>query len=87
MPRYHSVEAPFREQPQHLCSAVVNLFKVIAYEENDIEGLRQVFAHMRDFTMNQRALFDLIDQSKSGNLSAADLLEFLTDNLVKDMTE
>ena len=60
---------------------------MIAYEENDIEGLRQVFGHMRDFTMNQRALFDHIDQTKSGNLSAADLLAFLTDNLVKEMTE
>lgn len=87
MPRYEPPEIAFQEQPAHLCSAAVNLFKVIAYEENDIEGLRQVFAHMRDFTINQRALFDLIDRTKSGNVSAADLLAFLQENLVKEQSE
>ena len=52
MPRFHEVLKPVKEQAPELCRNIVNLFKVIAYEENDIEGLRQVFAHMPDFTMN-----------------------------------
>ena len=49
---------------------VTNLFKVIAVEESDIERLRQVFSHMREFTQNQRALFEIFDTTKDGKVTA-----------------
>ena len=61
---------------------VTDLFKVVALEESDIERLRQVFSHMREFTMNQRALFEIFDTTKDGKVTSDEMLKFLKDNLV-----
>jgi hypothetical protein len=45
---------------------LTDLFKIIAFSENDIERLRQVMAHMREFTSNQKVLFDNMDTTKDG---------------------
>ena len=59
---------------------VTDLFRLVAIEESDIERLRQTFATMREFTMNQRALFEAFDISKDGKITADELLKFLVDN-------
>lgn len=64
---------------------VTNLFKVIAVEESDIERLRQVFSHMKDFTQNQRALFEIFDTSKDGKITAEEMLKFMAENMVKNV--
>lgn len=69
-----------------LAKLVTDLFKVVALEESDIERLRQVFSHMREFTMNQRALFEIFDTSKDSKVTAEEMLKFLKDNLVNDVT-
>ena len=51
--RYTYTETPIKEAPLELCKAVANIFKTIALEEGDIERLRQVFAHMREFTAKE----------------------------------
>jgi len=61
---------------------VTDLFKVVALEESDIERLRQVFSHMREFTMNQRALFEIFDTTKDGKVTPDEMMKFLKDNLV-----
>jgi hypothetical protein len=61
---------------------VTDLFRVVALEESDIERLRQVFSHMREFTMNQRALFEIFDTTKDGKVTSEEILKFLQDNLV-----
>ena len=81
---FYPVPAPVKECDAELCKNVMNVFKTIAIEESDIERLRQVFAHMREFTSNQKALFDVFDSDKDGEVEAQELLKFLTDNLVKD---
>lgn len=53
-----------------LAKLVTDLFKVIAIEESDLERLRQVFSHMREFTQNQRALFEIFDTTKDGKITA-----------------
>lgn len=68
--------------PAPLPKLVTELYKVIAIEESDIERLRQVFSHMREFTMNQRALFDIFDTTKDGKITADEVLKFMVDNLV-----
>ncbi len=68
--------------PIGLPKLVTELYRVIAVEESDIERLRQVFSHMREFTMNQRALFDIFDTTKVGKLTADEMLKFMVDNLV-----
>lgn len=62
---------------------VTDLFRCIALEESDIERLRQVFSHMREFTMNQRALFEAFDTTKDAKLTPEEILKFMEDNLVK----
>lgn len=64
---------------------VTDLFKVIAIEESDLERLRQVFSHMREFTQNQRALFEIFDTTKDGKVSAEEMLKFMQDNMVNDV--
>lgn len=64
---------------------VTELFKVVALEESDIERLRQVFSHMREFTMNQRALFEIFDTTKDGKVTSEEMLKFLQDNLVNNV--
>lgn len=64
---------------------VTDLFKVVALEESDIERLRQVFSHMREFTMNQRALFEIFDTTKDGKVTSEEMLKFLNDNLVNNV--
>jgi hypothetical protein len=54
--------------PVPLPRLVTDLFKLISIEESDIERLRQVFSHMREFTMNQRALFEAFDTTKDGKI-------------------
>jgi Ca2+-binding EF-hand superfamily protein len=61
---------------------VTDLFKVVALEESDIERLRQFFSHMREFTMNQRALFEIFDTTKDGKVTPDEMMKFLKDNLV-----
>ena len=61
------------------------MFKVIAVEESDIERLRQVFSHMREFTQNQRALFEIFDISKDGKITPDEMLKFMVENLVPDV--
>lgn len=56
---------------------VTDLFKVIALEESDIERLRQVFSHMREFTQNQRALFEAFDTTKDSKVTAEEMLKFM----------
>ena len=56
---------------------VTDLFKVVAIEESDIERLRQVFSHMREFTQNQRALFEIFDTTKDGKVTAEEMLKFM----------
>jgi len=58
---------------------------VIAVEESDIERLRQVFSYMREFTENQRALFEAFDISKDGKVTADEMLKFMEDNMVKNV--
>lgn len=65
---------------------VTDLFRIIAVEESDIERLRQVFSHMREFTMNQRALFDIFDTSKDGKITDAEMHKFMVDNLIAGVT-
>lgn len=43
-------------------------------------------AHMREFTSNQKALFDNIDTSKDGEATAQEVLAFMHANLVKEAT-
>ena len=74
------------ECSKEVCEAVMNIFKTIALEESDIERLRQVFSHMREFTSNQKALFAVFDLDKSGEVSGEELLKFLQANLVKTAT-
>ena len=69
-----------------LSRLITDLYKTIAIEESDIERLRQVFSHMREFTTNQRALFDIFDTTKDGKLTASEILRFLQDNLVQGAT-
>ena len=64
---------------------VTDLFKVIAIEESDLERLRQVFSHMREFTQNQRALFEIFNTTKDGKVTAEEMLKFMQDNLVNDV--
>ena len=56
---------------------VTDSFKVVALEESDIERLRQVFSHMREFTQNQRALFLFFDTTKDGKVTAEEMLKFM----------
>lgn len=65
---------------------VTDLFHIIAVEESDIERLRQVFSHMREFTMNQRSLFEAFDTTKDGKITDAEMLQFMVDNLVPNVT-
>lgn len=81
--RYEYTETPIKEAPLELCKAVTNLFKTVALEEGDIERLRQVFAHMREFSANQRGLFDQFDTTKDGKVTAEEIVGFLNNNLVK----
>ena len=69
-----------------LAKLVTDLFKVIAIEESDLERLRQVFSHMREFTQNQRALFEIFDTTKDGKITAQEMLKFMQDNLVNNVT-
>ena len=62
------------------------MFKIIAFSESDIERLRQVMAHMREFTSNQKALFDNMDTTKDGEVTPQELLAFMHANLVKEAT-
>ena len=81
--RYTYTETPIKEAPLELCKAVTNVFRTVALEESDIERLRQVFAHMREFTANQRGLFDQFDTDKKGKITPEEIVSFLTSNLVK----
>ena len=65
---------------------ITNLFKVIAVGESDIERLRQVFSHMREFTQNQRALFEAFDVNKNGKLTPDEMMAFMKDNMVPGVT-
>jgi Ca2+-binding EF-hand superfamily protein len=56
---------------------ITDLYRTIAIEEGDIERLRQVFSHMREFTSNQRALFDIFDTTKDGKITASEIVRFL----------
>lgn len=41
---------------------------------------------MREFTQNQRALFEIFDTTKDGKVTAEEMLKFMKDNLVNDVT-
>ena len=41
---------------------------------------------MREFTMNQRALFDIFDTTKDGKITDAEIHKFMVDNLVSGVT-
>jgi len=56
---------------------ITDLYRTIAIEEGDIERLRQVFSHMREFTSNQRALFDIFDTTRDGKITASEIVRFL----------
>lgn len=83
--RYTYSETPIKEAPLELCKAVANIFKTVALEEGDIERLRQVFAHMREFTANQRGLFEQFDANKNGQIAPEEIVNFLNKNLVKNV--
>lgn len=63
---------------------ITDLFRTIAIEESDIERMRQELAQTRDF--DQRVLFERMDLSKDGNISAQEIQKFLDGNYVKDTT-
>ena len=63
---------------------VTDLFRTIAIEESDIERMRQELAQTRDF--DPRVLFERIDLSRDSNITAEEILKFLSENYVKDTT-
>ena len=65
---------------------VTDLFRLVALEESDIERLRQTFSTMREFTMNQRALFEAFDTTKDGKITCDEVLKFMVDNHVLGVT-
>ena len=63
---------------------ITDLFRTIAIEESDIERMRQELAQTRDY--DPRNLFERMDVSKDGNITADELQKFLSENYVKDTT-
>lgn len=59
------------------------MFRSIAIDESDIERLRQELAQTRDF--DARALFERLDTTKDGSISAQEMQTFMSENYVKDI--